>query len=185
MGVTASDAVHFIDYFNWIAQAPPARVMAVRRDHLGRGLDDLALILMEYPDGIVARVEAGLIQPGRHTDPITPGALTTKEVALCGSEGAIEIDFPAERLTWHRVRHARRADGLYHPVFDDALVPRLAPGPAVDVLESQFCEFLGHVERRTRPAADVQACGVLMARLLEAIGRSAATGRWTELTTAA
>ncbi len=107
IGVTASDAVHFLDYFNWLVGAAPARVQAMRRDHFGRGLDDLALILLEYPDGVAAKIEAGLIQPGRHADLITPGALTSKEVALCGSAGAIEIDFPAERLVWHRVRHER------------------------------------------------------------------------------
>ncbi|MDX1541373.1 MAG: Gfo/Idh/MocA family oxidoreductase, partial [Geminicoccaceae bacterium] len=176
MGVTASDAVHFLDYFNWLMSAPPERVTAIRRDHLGRGLDDLALILLEYPGGVVGKLEAGLIQPGRHVDPITPGALTTKEVALCGSDGAIEIDFPAERLTWHRVRHERQADGLFHPVYQDARIPRLPPSSAVDVLESQFKEFLGHVRARTRPEAGVQACGVLMSRLLDAIERSARTG---------
>jgi predicted dehydrogenase len=176
MGVTASDAVHFLDYFNWIVGAPPERVGALRRDHFGRGLDDLAVILLEYPGGIVGKVEAGLVQPGRHVDPITPGALTTKEVQICGEEGAIEIDFPAERLTWHRVRHTRQADGLLHPVYQDALTPRLPPSSAVDVLESQFREFLEHAGTRTTPEADVSACGVTMVRLLDAIDRSAREG---------
>jgi predicted dehydrogenase len=184
MGVTASDAVHFLDYFALIAGAPPERVMAVRRDHFGRRLDDLALILLEYPDGVVGKVEAGLIQPGRHTDPITPGALTTKEVHLCGSEGAIEIDFPAERLTWHRVRHQRQSDGLLHPVYEDALIPRLPPATAVDVLASQFSEFLGHIDAGTRPAADIQTCGVTMARLLAAIDRAAEAPGWDPLASA-
>jgi UDP-N-acetylglucosamine 3-dehydrogenase len=176
MGVTASDAVHFLDYFNWLTGAPPERVFAIWRDHFGRGLDDLALILLEYPGGVVARVEAGLIQPGRHVDLVTPGALTTKEVALCGAAGAIEIDFPAERLVRHRVRHELQ-DGLWRPVFDDARIKRLPPATAVDVLASQFTEFLGHAEARSRPAADVQACGVGIARLLEAIERSAISGQ--------
>jgi predicted dehydrogenase len=176
VGVSASDAVHFLDYFNWLMGAPPARVQAIRRDHLGRGLDDLALILLEWPDGVVGKVEAGLIQPGRHTDLITPGALTSKEVALCGAEGAIEIDFPAERLVWHRVRH-ERIDGLWRPVFEDARIKHLPPAGAVDVLASQLAEFLGHVAARSRPAADVVRCGVDLARLLQAIERAAESGR--------
>ena len=176
MGVTASDAVHFLDYFNWVIGAPPERVMALRRDHFGRGLDDLALILLEYPNGVVGKIEAGLIQPGRHVDPITPGALTSKEVALCGAEGAIEIDFPIERLIWHRVRHELK-DGLYRPVFDDARIPRLPPASAVDVLASQFRELLGHVAAGSAPEADVHRCGVDIARLLEAIAASASAGQ--------
>ena len=176
MGVTASDAVHFLDYFSWLAGAAPERAFALRRDHFGRGLDDLALILLEYPNGVLAKVEAGLIQPGRHVDLITPGALTSKEVALCGEDGAIEIDFPVERLTWHRVRHELQ-DGLWRPVFDDARIPRLPPATAVDVLASQFREFLGHVAARTAPEADVRRCGVEIARLLAAIAASARAGR--------
>ncbi len=172
MGVTASDAVHFLDYFNSLVRAPPEQVFAIRRDHFGRGLDDLALILLEYPGGVVGKLEAGLIQPGRHIDLITPGALTSKEVALCGADGAIEIDFPAERLVWHRVRH-ELLDGLWRPVFADARIKHLPPATAVDVLASQFREFLGHVAARSQPAAGVQACGVEIARLLEAIERSA------------
>lgn len=176
IGVTASDAVHFLDFFNWLIGAPPMRVQAVRRDHLGRGLDDLALILLEYPDGVVAKVEAGLIQPGRHADLITPGALTSKEVALCGTEGAIEIDFPAERLIWHRVRH-ELVEGLWRPVFDDARIKHLPPAGAVDVVASELGEFLAHVTARSRPEADVTRCGVDIARLLQAIERAAASGR--------
>jgi predicted dehydrogenase len=176
MGVTASDAVHFLDYFNWLTGTPPERVFALRRDHFGRGLDDLALILLEYAGGVVGKVEAGLIQPGRHVDLITPGALTSKEVALCGADGAIEIDFPVQRLTWHRVRHELQ-DGLYRPVFDDARIPRLPPATAVDVLAGQFREFLGHVAARTAPEADVRRCGVEIARLLEAIAASAQAGQ--------
>jgi predicted dehydrogenase len=176
MGVTASDAVHFLDYFNWLVGSPPARVFALRRDHFGRGLDDLALILLEYPNGVVGKVEAGLIQPGRHVDLITPGALTSKEVALCGAVGAIEIDFPTERLIWHRVRH-ELADGLWRPVFEDARIPRLPPATAVDVLASQFREFLRHVAAGTAPDADVRRCGVDIARLLEAIAASASSGQ--------
>jgi predicted dehydrogenase len=176
MGVTASDAVHFLDYFGWLTGSLPERVFALRRDHFGRGLDDLALILLEYPNGAVGKIEAGLIQPGRHVDLITPGALTSKEVALCGAMGAIEIDFPVERLTWHRVRHELQ-DGLWRPVFDDARIPRLAPATAVDVLASQFGEFLGHVAARTTPEAEVQRCGVDIARLLGAIAASARSGQ--------
>jgi predicted dehydrogenase len=176
MGVTASDAVHFLDYFGWLTGSLPERVVALRRDHFGRGLDDLALILLEYPNGVVGKIEAGLIQPGRHVDLITPGALTSKEVALSGAQGAIEIDFPIERLTWHRVRHELQ-DGLWRPVFDDARMPRLAPATAVDVLASQLREFLGHVATRSQPEADVRRCGVDIARLLAAIAASAQAGQ--------
>jgi predicted dehydrogenase len=177
IGVTANDAVHFLDLFNWLMGSAPADVFSVHRDHFGRGLDDFSLSLLTWPDKTVAKLEASYIQPGRQPDTVMPNALTTKTVEICGSEGALEIDFQAERLTWHRVRHERQDDGLWHPVFGDALVPKLEPRGAVEVLASQFTEFLDHVEQRTTPEANVRRCGVDMAMLLEAIAESARTNR--------
>jgi predicted dehydrogenase len=177
IGVTANDAVHFLDLFNWLMGSPPVEVFAVHRDHFGRGLEDLAVIMLTWPDGALAKLESSYIQPGRQPDTVMPNALTTKTVEICGSEGALAIDFQAERLTWHRVRHERHGDGSWHPVFGAALVPELAPSGPVDVLASQFAEFLGHVAHRTAPEADVQRCGVDIARLLQAIAESARTNR--------
>jgi predicted dehydrogenase len=176
-GALGNDAVHFLDLFGWLKGGLPAEVFAIRRDHFGRGFDDLALVLLTYPDGMVGKVEVGYIQPGRWPDTIVPGAQATKEMAVCGSEGAIEVDFQIERLIWHRVRHELHEDGLWRPVFKDAHLPNLPASNPVDVLESELREFLGHVEARSEPEANARACGVDMARLLEAIGRSAETGR--------
>lgn len=176
-GALGNDAVHFLDLFGWLKGGLPAEVFAIRRDHFGRGFDDLALVLLTYADRSVGKVEAGYIQPGRWPDTIVPGAQATKEMAVCGSEGAIEVDFQIERLIWHRVRHELHEDGLWRPVFKDAHLPNLPASNPVDVLESELREFLGHVEARSEPEANARACGVDMARLLEAIARSAETGR--------
>jgi predicted dehydrogenase len=176
-GATGNDAVHFLDLFNWLKGTPPDEVYAVQRDHFGRGFDDLALILLTWPDGTVGKIEAGYIVPGRWTDTIVPGAQATKEMTVCGSAGALEIDFHIERLIWHRVRHERHADGLWRPVFEDAITPALPAAGPVDVVASELEEFLGHVARRTTPEANASTCGVEIARLLEAIGQSARSGR--------
>jgi predicted dehydrogenase len=176
IGVTANDAVHFLDLFNWLMGTAPAGVFSVQRDHFGRGLDDFSLSMLTWPDGTVAKLEASYIQPGRQPDAVMPNALTTKTIEVCGSEGALEIDFQAERLIWHQVRHELR-DGLWHPVFGDALIPKLEPFSAVDVLASQLREFLDHARHRTPPEADVRRCGVEMALLLESIAESARTNR--------
>jgi hypothetical protein len=78
------------------------------------------------------------------------------------------------------VRH-ERIDGLWRPVFDDARIRHLPPATAVDVLASEFREFLGHVAGRSRPEADAIRCGIDIARLLEAIEHAATSGRATAL----
>jgi predicted dehydrogenase len=180
-GALGNDAVHFLDLFGWLKDGLPAEVFAISRDHFGRGFDDLALVLLTYPDGSVGKVEAGYIQPGRWTDNIVQNAQATKEMTVCGSRGAIEIDFHIERLIWHRVRHELHEDGFWRPVIEDARLPNLPSAGPVDVLESELREFLGHLEAKTRPEADARACGIDMARLLEAIAASAANGRPVQL----
>jgi hypothetical protein len=78
---------------------------------------------------------------------------------VCGSEGALEIDFQAEHLTWHRVRHERHADGSWHPVFGDVLVPKLEPHGPVDILASQSPSFstTSRIAQRPRPTFSVAA----------------------------
>jgi predicted dehydrogenase len=176
-GVTGNDAVHFLDLIAWLEDSPPVEVFALRRDHFGRGLDDLALILVTFGSGVCAKVEVGYIQPGRWPDTIVPNAQATKELVVCGSAGALEIDLHIERLVWHRVRHEVAEDGLWHPRFEDALLPHLPKADPVDIVESQLREFLSHVEARTEPEANARSCGVEIARLLEAIDRSSAE-RW-------
>lgn len=177
VGATGNDAVHFIDLFNWLLGRPPVEVYAIRRDHFGRGLDDLALILLTYPDGVVGKIEAGYIQPGRWVDNFVPNALSTKEVQVCGIEGAIEVDYQAERLTWHKVHHERRDDGLWWPAFEDARTPMIGRRQPVDVLSAEFRCFLDHVAARTMPDANVDRSGVEIAMVLEAIERSAEENR--------
>ncbi len=177
VGCTANDAVHFLDLFNWLLGAAPVEAFAVQRDHFGRGLEDLSLILLTYASGVLAKVEAGYIQPGRQPDNVVPDALTTKTIEICGSEGALEIDYQAERLLWHRVRHELHEDGFWRPAFRDAIVPKLEPRGPVEVLMSEFAEFLDHVRQRSRPEADVQRAGIDIAVLYEAIMRSAQQNR--------
>jgi predicted dehydrogenase len=165
--------VHFLDLFNWLIGAAPIEVFALQRDHFGRGLEDLSLIFLTYPNGVLARVETGYIQPGRQPDNVIANALTTKAIEICGSEGALETDYQAERLVWHRVRHTLHADGFWRPVFADAIVPKLEPLGPVEVVMSELAEFLGHARDRTRPDADVQRAGVDIAALYEAIMASA------------
>jgi predicted dehydrogenase len=175
VGCTANDAVHFLDLCNWLLGAAPTQVFSVQRDHFGRGLEDLSLVLLTYPGGALAKVETGYIQPGRQPDNVVPNAITTKTIEVCGSEGALEIDYQAERLVWHRVRHTLHDDGFWRPVFEDAIVPKLEPRGPVEVLMSEFAEFLGHIRHRTRPDADVHRAGVEIAVLYEAIMASART----------
>jgi predicted dehydrogenase len=183
-GVLHNDAVHFLDLFCWLVGSLPARIIAVTRDHFGRGLDDLALLVLEWSDGPVAQIEAGYVQPGRWPDAVVPGAITSKEIAISGSLGAVEIDYAAETYIEHRVAHEERA-GTWTPRFDaPATARKVAAADAVTVLAAEFSEFLRRIERDEKPAGfagDGLDGGLNMALLLEAIEMAAREKRVVSL----
>lgn len=172
-GVVGNDGVHFIDQANWMMGALPVAVDAVTRDHFGRGYDDLALIRLLYPAGAIAHIEVGCIQPGRWHDNIVPGSTQTKEFVVAGSEGGAEIDYQTHELRLHRVRH-ELVDGLWRPNNRGVEMPHAAIVEPFEVVAGEFTAFLDAVDGKTPPLAGIGECGVGMARILDAIHRSAA-----------
>ena len=170
-GVVANDAVHFIDQANWMTGELPLEVDAVTKDHFGRGHDDFALIRLFYPSGTLVHVEVGCIQPGRWNDNIVPGATQTKEFMISGSEGAVEIDYQVNDLQVHRVRH-ELVEGIWYPKNRGIEKPYGAVVEPYQVVASEFQAFLDAVDGKRLPLADVDECGVGIARILEAIQKS-------------
>lgn len=177
-GVLQNDAVHFFDLFCWLVGRLPNRAFALARDHFGRGMDDTALILLDWSDGPAAQIECGYIQPGRWPDTVVSGALTSKEVAVSGARGAVEIDFAGETYLHHNVSHTNR-DGVWTPHFHAPAASRnVPPADTVAVLTAEFTEFLGRLDGAapdTGFAADGLDGAWRMALLLEAIATSAAS----------
>jgi predicted dehydrogenase len=172
-GVVQNDGVHFIDQANWIAGAIPATVDADVRDHFDRGLEDFALIRLDYRDGPLAQIEVGAIQPGDYPDDIVPGAVQTKSFTVAGSEGAIEIDYMTGVLRQHKVRH-ELIDGLYRPVNGGVREPVVARVEPWQVVAAELEAFLDAVSGVAAPVAGVEECGVAIARVLDAVYRSSA-----------
>ena len=175
-GALANDAVHVLDLANWLVGALPVEVYAETRDHLGRGVEDLAIVLLTYGDGALARIEAGTTWPGAHADAVVPGALTTKRFTAAGGDGALEIDIDRNTLTHHRVRHVLRA-GAWHPEYGECTIEHGAPADPVSVLRRQFEAFLDSIATGAPLLAGIEESGVGMARLLDAARAAAAQRR--------
>jgi predicted dehydrogenase len=175
VGVTQTDAVHFIDLFNWWLDSPPERAYAVMRDHFGRGLEDWSLVVLHYPNGAIAKIESGYIQPGRWPDKVVANAVTTKDVFVCGSSATAEIDFEQDRLTLHKVRHEPR-NGIWTPDMQSGETPALGSMTPIQMIVAELTDFLKSVEHRREPSADGYGAGCVMAAIVEAAYRSAALG---------
>ena len=122
IGVTANDAVHFLDLFSWLMGSAPVEVFAVHRDHFGRGLEDLALV--GSPIQTAGSPSSRQLHPAR-----PPAGHRDAERAHHQDHGGLRQRGRArDRLSGraperHRPRHERHGDGSWHPVFGDALCP--------------------------------------------------------------
>lgn len=175
VGVTHTDAIHFIDLFNALLKETPQEVYAVIRDHFGRGKEDFSVVLLQYPSGAVAKVESGYIQPGNWVDRVVPNAMTTKEITVVGDRRTIRADFEIDKTEVFEVRHELQ-NGIWTPVHGTCTVPRLRSVMPVDLIALELEAFLDAVARRTWPEANVVDSGVALARVMEGIYQSARSG---------
>ena len=171
VGVTHTDGIHFIDLFNWLMESPPNQVFAVVRDHFDRGLEDFSVVLLQFPGGATAKVESGYIQPGRWQDKVVPNAYTSKEIFVCGAEATVEVDFETEFMNRHDV-HQEFLNGTWTPVNKGNSTPNINTATPVQMIQAELTDFLGCVETRRRPSADVVGSGIVLARIMEAIYES-------------
>ncbi|WP_447972109.1 Gfo/Idh/MocA family protein [Nitrospira sp. Kam-Ns4a] len=174
-GVTQTDGIHFIDLFSALLGEAPREVYAVARDHFGRGLEDFSIVLLQYPSGAVAKVESGYIQPGDWVDRVVPNAMTTKVITVVGDRRTIRADFEIDKVELFEVRHELQ-NGVWTPVHGPCLVPRLRSVTPVELVALELGAFLDAAATGRRPEADVVTSGTLLARVMEAIYRSAASG---------
>jgi len=171
MGVSFSDAVHFVDLFNYFVGRPPTRVWATMRDFLGRGLDDEALITLEYePSGtgpVWATIESGYHRPGKLREVVVVGEALT---ALC------DYNVAQYKVTTFRNEHVVKGGEI---LATEGEVRQLELPPEEPLLV-EWRAFLNSVETRRRPLSDGWA-GYDAVRVLAAAVRSAASGHTVEL----
>ena len=176
VGVMHTDGIHFLDLFNWLLGSRPTEVYAVCRDHFGRGLEDLAIAMLSYPGGVVGKVEAGYVQPGRWKDKVVPGALTSKEITVVGERWTAEVDFETETLTLHDAHHELRG-GTWAAVVGASRVEPVEPCDPVQMVARELETFLTSVKSRQPGAGAGATDGVQLAILMESIYESGRTGK--------
>jgi len=160
VGVTQTDAIHYFDLFAHLLGHPATAVTATLRDHLGRGLDDCSFTTVDYGD-VPAFVEAGYFAPG-----------TYRDCVIVGERGTLAADFGSSEVRVLANRHVETPSGWQAP--EGAVESLKASGP--EPLRHELELFLDAVNRRSRPAVDVQA-GLDALRTVEAAQRSSALGR--------
>ncbi|NWF98226.1 MAG: Gfo/Idh/MocA family oxidoreductase [Nitrospirae bacterium] len=161
-GVTISDAIHFIDFFNYIMKSVPVKVLAKCNDILKRGMDDMSWIWMDYGD-VYAVVEANYFSPEKKRIITINGEKSTLVCNFASSQDKIKI---------YRNRHIN--DNNTWSTFSGEVIQQEIP-PA-EPLMLELKDFIKCVTTRSKPKADAQD-GANAVKIVEAAIESHKQGR--------
>lgn len=164
VGVTQTDAIHYFDLFSDLLESSPTAVTATLRDYLGRGMDDLSFVTVEYGE-IPAFVEAGYFVPGTH-----------RECVVVGEQGSLVADFGRSTVTVFEGQHERRDGNWIAREGATETIPVTGEEP----LSRELRAFLDAVGAGKPPAVDVEA-GLQALRVVEAALDSSRSGRRVRL----
>ncbi len=168
-GLAISDGVHFVDLVSWLFGRQPIAVTATLRDFLGRGMDDVAVLSLDY-GAAGALVEASCFPPvGR------------RDLQLAGTGGAIACDFLAKPSNVQLFAHAHvPGEGGAWSAKEGEVQTLATPGDAP--LLAELRAFATACERRVPdPVAADGFAGAAAVAVVEAAERSAREGRRIEL----
>ncbi|HDS16890.1 MAG TPA: Gfo/Idh/MocA family oxidoreductase [Proteobacteria bacterium] len=152
-GVTISDAIHFVDLFNYLLAATPDRVMAQCHDLLGRGLDDQAWLWLAYGE-TRAVIEANYFSPHK-----------SRLVTVIGEKATLVCNFAAaqDKITIFNNRHVRE-QGTWQGIAGEIMEKEIPPSEPL-LLELQ--DFIACVRGRRQPRAGAEA-GAAAVRVIDA-----------------
>ena len=169
-GVMFADGIHFVDLFNFLLGGLPRSVTAIHHDFMGRGMDDVSLVSLEYetPHGQTwATVENDYFIPGKF-----------RQVIVCGDKLSAICDYNVAqyKIKTYDNRHIREGNdfkGMEGPV-------KQIECPPEEPLLAELRAFIDSIKTRQAPRANAWS-GYDAVRVLNAALESAKTRRAVEL----
>jgi len=165
-GVMLADGIHFLDLFNYILDATPRSVLAIHHDFLGRGMEDVSLLSLEYETAAGktwAVVENDYFYPGKYREVIVSGE---KCSAVC------DYNVSQYKIKLHENRHVR--DGADVKGLEGVVTQ--IECPPEEPLQAELRAFLKSIKSREKPIADAWS-GYEAVRVMDAALQSAKIGQ--------
>ena len=161
-GVTISDAIHFIDFFNCLMGRLPQKVLAKCNDILRRGMDDMSWIWMDYGDTF-AVVEANYFSPEKK-----------RLMTINGEKATLVCDFAAsqDKIRIYRNRHILN-DNTWNIISGEIIQQEILPA---EPLLLELRDFIRCVDTRSIPKVTAQD-GADAIKIVEAAIESNRQGR--------
>ena len=164
VGVFQTDGIHYVDLFRHLLHREPTSVSALQRDFLGRGLEDLAVAVVNYDD-IPVVIEANYFVPG-----------TYRDCVIVGEAGSLVADYGTGTVTLYLGEHRRVG-----PAWDAVDTGKEdLPASGGEPLRLELEAFLDACQGR-RPVAVTAADGLIAVEVTEAASQSARLARLVSL----
>ncbi len=169
-GVMFADGIHFVDLFNFILGAMPKKVSAIHHDFMGRGMDDVSFVSLEYamPHGKTwATVDNDYFIPGKF-----------REVIVCGDKMSAVCDYNVAQYKIKTYANSHVPAGTDFKAVEGVL--NQIELPPEEPLLAELRAFIDSIKTRQTPRADAW-CGYDSVRILNAALESVKTGTAVEL----
>ena len=169
-GVMFADGIHFVDLFNYFLGATPQSVLALHHDFMGRGMEDVSLVSLEYetPLGRTwATVENDYFYPGKF-----------REVTVVGDKMSAVCDYNVAQYKIKLYENRHVSDGNDFKGIE-GLVTQIECPPEEPLL-AELRAFLKSIQTREKPLADGWS-GYQAVRVLDAALESARSGTAVKL----
>jgi predicted dehydrogenase len=169
-GVMFADGIHFVDLFNYLLDATPESVLAIHHDFMGRGMDDVSLLSLEY------ETRFGQTWATVENDYFIPGKF--REVTVIGEKLSAVCDYNVAqyKIKTYENRHVR--EGADFKGVEGVMTQ--IECPPEEPLLAELRAFLKCVETRQAPRADGRA-GHDAVKVLDAALQSARKGTRVKL----
>jgi UDP-2-acetamido-3-amino-2,3-dideoxy-glucuronate N-acetyltransferase len=170
-GVMFADGIHFVDLFNFILGAQPRTVQAINHDFMGRGMDDVSFVSLEYETALGktwATVETEYFIPGKF-----------REVIVCGDNLSAVCDYNISQYKIKTYTNTHTPAGGKDFKATEGAVTQIECAPEEPLL-AELRAFIDSIKTRATPRADAWS-GYHAVRVLNAALESVKTGRAVEL----
>jgi UDP-2-acetamido-3-amino-2,3-dideoxy-glucuronate N-acetyltransferase len=169
-GVMFADGIHFVDLFNYLLGALPKSVLGIHHDFMGRGMDDVSLVSLEY------ETQFGKTWATVENDYFIPGKF--REVIVCGEKQSAVCDYNVAqyKIKTYENKHVR--EGNDFKGVEGAV--KQIECPPEEPLQAELRAFISSISTRQAPIADAQS-GYDAVRVLNAALESVKTGKAVEL----
>jgi len=169
-GVMFADGIHFADLYNFLLGAQPKSVTAIHHDFMGRGMDDVSFVSLEY------ETAAGKTWATVENDYFIPGKF--REVIICGDRMSAICDYNVAQYKIKTYENKHVPDGKDFKGIEGAV--KQIECPPEEPLQAELRAFLESIKTRATPIADAWS-GYEAVRVMNAALESAKTGRAVEL----